>query len=575
MTRSFLLVLPFALSCKDKGDTGIVADDTGATAADAVVDLYCPGSAGCEDAEGALRVGAAKATITPTCFEQFVDEDADAEWDYETEVYLDCGCDRLCEGDEGYSGPDEGEGDGAFQAVWMAGFQNARPANEVLDDLWARAIVFDQGSTRVALVSVDLVGFFRDDLEVARAELLARGLEVDHLIVAATHDHEGPDTMGLWGRTESYSGVDPDYNAFVSQTIADAVEAAISDLREVGTFTLGRTDMRDYSDQGVFNVMTDLRDPIVIDESVHGARFADTSGQTIASLAHLGDHPESLADENNGLTADFPVGVRTALEEGTTWEAYTREGLGGTGIFLNGAVGGMMTSLRVDTVDPDGNVWDAYEYERTVIIGKLFGEMALDAIEQGETVADPGIQLAVRKIRLPVDNWGFQAMFLSGILDRELFDYDATQAIDEDNTPWVETEIDLLQVGPLKILTIPGELLPELAIGGYDGSHTGSDTAFLVDPENPNPPDLTAAPAGPYILERVGGDHVWILGLANDELGYMVPEYDFQLADGNPWFDEAEGDHYEETNSLSSQIAPLMDAEIDTLLGWVSEHQGD
>ncbi|MFU8815725.1 MAG: hypothetical protein ACNA7W_10295, partial [Pseudomonadales bacterium] len=52
--------------------------------------------------------------------------------------------------------PDEGDsfvdvtGSGRFDAVWMAGFQNARPARGVHDDLWARAMVLDDGQTRLA-----------------------------------------------------------------------------------------------------------------------------------------------------------------------------------------------------------------------------------------------------------------------------------------------------------------------------------------------------------------------------------------------------------------------------------------
>ena len=124
---------------------------------------FCPGSEGCMNADGELHVGAAALPITPTCFELWRDcgedglcpgdegyvepdnKEGNAEWDKSVEVFLDCGCDQLCPGDEGYVGPDEGEGDDIFQASWIAGFQNARPANGVHDDIWARAIVFEKG----------------------------------------------------------------------------------------------------------------------------------------------------------------------------------------------------------------------------------------------------------------------------------------------------------------------------------------------------------------------------------------------------------------------------------------------
>ena len=96
--------------------------------------------------------------------------------------FLDCGCDRLCDMDANYPGPDEGENDGIFQASYMAGFQSNRPARGVRrdslglvgegDGLWARAIVLEQGDTRVAIVAIDTVGYFYDEV-VAIREMIA------------------------------------------------------------------------------------------------------------------------------------------------------------------------------------------------------------------------------------------------------------------------------------------------------------------------------------------------------------------------------------------------------------------
>ena len=43
-----------------------------------------------------LRAAAAVRSITPTCFEQWVDLDGNAFWDERAESFLDCGCDHLC-----------------------------------------------------------------------------------------------------------------------------------------------------------------------------------------------------------------------------------------------------------------------------------------------------------------------------------------------------------------------------------------------------------------------------------------------------------------------------------------------
>ena len=42
--------------------------------------------------------------------------------------------------------------------------------------------------------------------------------------------------------------------------------------------------------------------------------------------------------------------------------------------------------------------------------------------------------------------------------------------------------------------TVPGEIVPELLIGGYDGSKVGDPNKTVLDENNPNPPDLSLAP---------------------------------------------------------------------------------
>jgi len=91
----------------------------------------------------------------------------------------------------------------------------------------------------------------------------------------------------------------------------------------------------------------------------------------------------------------------------------------------------------------------------------------------------------------------------------------------------------------------------------------------LIEADNPNPPDVANAPKGPYIKDRMSSTYRWIIGLGNDELGYIIPAYNFQLGAPQPWIDEAEGDHYEETNSLGPDMARLIDENADLLMHWL------
>ena len=58
-----------------------------------------------------------------------------------------------------------------------------------------------------SIVSVDLVGYFNNEVETIRS--LIDPTQIDYVVVSSTHQHEGPDTLGIWGpmqrRRESIS----------------------------------------------------------------------------------------------------------------------------------------------------------------------------------------------------------------------------------------------------------------------------------------------------------------------------------------------------------------------------------
>jgi len=555
------------------GTTTADTDTAGLPPPDEMPDVVCPGDpeGHCDPVDDApLLAGAAVLSIVPACFEGWTDLDADAEFEPPDDEFRDCGCDRLCPGDMGWVAPDDGEGDGEFQASWMAGFHNGRPANGVRgaelglvgegDGLWARALVLEQGNTTLAIVTLDLVGFFNNETVAVRQLLADSGVEVDYVLLHALHNHEGPDSMGLWGQTQLESGYDPAFRDQLRTTIVEAITSASDSKVEVAQLVVGEVDASTYHDNGVGNVINDSRDPFVIDEMLGALRLVDADDQTIASVVSFGNHPEALSDENTLMTSDFAHGLRRTLEQGSTWkQAPGKPGVGGPCLYINAAVGGLMTPLHVTVETPDGDKFSSGSFDKADAIGQLLGEMALDALSNGDVVLAPRLDLQAQTYRVRIDNANFQFLFGLGFFDRETFE--------EMDGLYLETESALINLGPAQFLSVPGELFPELAIGGYDGSHLNVPTKPLIDPNNTNPPKLMQAPDGPYLKDRMHGTYRFIIGLGNDELGYILPEYDFVLGDP-PWVSEAEGDHYEETNSLGIETFSKVDTAADVLLAW-------
>src|SRR4051812_34229973 len=72
--------------------------------------------------------------------------------------------------------------------VYLAGFMTDRTATKIHDPIMARAVVMNDGSKTIAMVSVDVIGLFLPVVERVRGELKG----IDFVLVSSTHNHEGP-----------------------------------------------------------------------------------------------------------------------------------------------------------------------------------------------------------------------------------------------------------------------------------------------------------------------------------------------------------------------------------------------
>src|SRR5580658_9368493 len=91
---------------------------------------------------------------------------------------------------------------GGDKPVFMAGYGHNRKATALHDPIMARAVVLAHDDQKIAFVSVDVVGLFPATVEAVRKELA----DFKYILVSSTHNHEGPDTLGLWGASPFTSG---------------------------------------------------------------------------------------------------------------------------------------------------------------------------------------------------------------------------------------------------------------------------------------------------------------------------------------------------------------------------------
>lgn len=531
--------------------------------------------------DGELRCGALKDRAFEDCGHDalcpgetgYTARDADGtEGDGKPDWFFDCGRDHLCPGDTGYTAPDAdgSEGDGAFQGFTLAGFGNNTIMDGVHDAPQARAVVFENGDVTVAMVSVDAVGLFRDDVERIRKRVAAQvpAGALDYVLVTSTHTHEAPDTMGQWGLRDSLipkRGVDDTW--FAQVVIEGAAKAAVDAWTSRRAARVFATQV--HLGAVAKEVLYDHRDPFVHDDAVTVLKLVEQAGgDVIGSVVSWGDHPETLSDTNNLASADFVWALREAMEKGVYNSSgqLLAQGLGGTSVFVQGSVGGMQSSLRANPTDVSGQPTRARTYAKTRAIGEKVALVALEGASSATELPNPPVAFGAQTLKLRVENEMFQLVFVNfGILKRRLHDFDPMKVISEANYPMVLSEVAKVQLGNVRFLAVPGELLPELAVG------YGEQFAFgfpQVKANNPNPPDLSLAPPAPYLKDLLGGEIRCVVGLANDEIGYIVPPYDYKLHATKPYFEEPDGDHYEETNSLGPSTTPTLLEAWKKLLEW-------
>ncbi|MEP7273164.1 MAG: neutral/alkaline non-lysosomal ceramidase N-terminal domain-containing protein, partial [Acidobacteriota bacterium] len=443
-----------------------------------------------------------------------------------------------------------------YDGVYLAGFGSRRLATGKHDDLWARTIVLDDGRTRFAIVSVDFIGYYSSASYYGISQvqkLVDPRLGIQEILVTSTHNHEGPDTIGAWGNGALSDGKYPKYLRFVDRQIARSIALASEGLTPV-RLKLGRTDPRLSPSIAGMQTRTRGRPPSVFDEELRVMQFLKAPGSqgnsVVATLINWNTHPESMEDKNTEVTSDFPHTVRAEVEK-----RY-----GGTALYVSGAIGaveivGDSNTRSTDRATFDGKEFPlgsgnrpAYTFRRTEAIGRDISKAVLDAIGGAQWSRSSALELKKADLSGPMDNPGYALLSKVGVLD-------TISPVGDGQVPKFNTWIYALRIGDAQVVTTPGELLPELFLG-----LAGTRRADCPEAD-------TGRPLEPGIRQHMSATHRFVFGLCPDELGYIVPGYDWrrepfdaQKMDLKPAVDacSAKGvpSHYHETNSASSILAP-------------------
>jgi hypothetical protein len=346
--------------------------------------------------------------------------------------------------------------------VWLSGYSaRNKPSEQISDELYAKALVIDDGQNKIAIVSTDLLwvplGITNEVRGIVKKKI---GIPESNVLVCATHTHFGPKVEKIrkdWPDTPA-SKVDKSYVQKLTKGIAESILTASKDTRPV---KLGM--VKGQISEIVYNRRTKKPDGTVamtfrlppadpnlafgpVDPEVAIIRVEDSSRTLVAAVVNYACHPVCGATDNQefySISADYPGYTAQVVEQME----------GGICLFTLGTAGDM-NPVRIEG-----------ENHRSRI-GKALGGEVLRRLQFVSTSGDVTLKALKKQVILPIK--------------KDL----PPERLTDPNKPqdFLATEIQVFRIGDIYILGLPGEVLVE--IGLEIKKEAGIENLFVITLSN-------------------------------------------------------------------------------------------
>ena len=366
-----------------------------------------------------------------------------------------------------------------------------KPSDDVLDELYAKALVLNDGSTTIAIVSVDLLYVPLEEVTNPIRKIIKDkiGIPERNVFICATHTHSGPEVFTRSKLRPEKEVPASEIDQFYLQTLirktASSVMLAYKNMDGVKigaakgqipeilynrrpknndgsvkmAFTLGpevtATKKIETGAEGNVKVTFTLPDEEEdldfgpIDPEVCVLRVEDADGEIIGSLVNFGCHPVCIYPYlSTTISADYPAYTTGVVEQIE----------GGICLFTLGLAGNTVPIQR--GVKPREQ------------IGKALGGEALRRLQFVNTKSDVTLNALKKEIRFPI---------------KKTPSSDKAKKVDK-TTDYITTEIQVLRLGDVYLLGLPGEILVEVGL---------------------------------EIKRKAGVEKLFVISLSNDSIGYV------------------------------------------------------
>jgi len=276
----------------------------------------------------------------------------------------------------------------------MSGYGSRKePFKDVHDDLFARAVVFSDGVSKAALLSVDLIGLSHEFWEETTGRIEGEtGIPVDHFLLAPVHNHDAPVTR-VYVRSEN-SDVAA-YVDWLKDTFVKVVKDAAADVRpaSIGAGTgICKMNINRRAQDGKGNVTLGRNPYGPCDHDAAIVRIDGADGKPRALLINWPCHGTTLGPNNYHISGDWPGAASRYVE--------TKLGGGVIAPVTAGASGNInpIYGPHIDFVEVR-----SYSYAVDAI-GEDLGKEAIRVADSIVTTRNAPISAAQKVINLPRKN---------------------------------------------------------------------------------------------------------------------------------------------------------------------------
>ncbi len=300
-------------------------------------------------------------------------------------------------------------------ALLMAGYPDRpQPFQKIHDNIYVRAIVLDDGTTRAALLTWELIGIPNsvwDEL----SDRIAResGIPRDNILISAVHDHAAPALPSPRPPSagETARAPDPNAAAYLKKVTDAAVQAVLAAKAKLQPARIGfgtatadvNINRRELTPKGEWWLGYNPDGPS--DKTVAVVKFETLSGKPIAFFINYAVHGVVMGPHNLQISGDLPGACSRYVEafyagakaaggrSDAGWELRQRPDGGNPDVVAVWTSGAAGDQNPVSMAETDFSMVDA--------LGRILGEQVVRAVSHMKATIPEKVFASQRVVTCP------------------------------------------------------------------------------------------------------------------------------------------------------------------------------